>query len=214
MLSDFAIRAGAAGRIVRDVLTHLVSGLDEVVTQVDVADLGQARVLRDKAARGPASPSEADVLGKVRVIGEVWIDDVDLPPKKPAGVDYFSVVAFGANFVPLVSQLATEREVAVSGRLRSRDVDIDVRHVVTKVVVKEIVVLGTRSQALHERSHAARLGEFTLYYHCTVPVIILPVPQIDQREVTAAAWLSGPEALSRFTSDVAPPLAAFLRGLA
>ncbi len=26
---------------------------------------------------------------------EVWIDDDNLPPKKPAGVDYFTVVAFG-----------------------------------------------------------------------------------------------------------------------
>ncbi len=92
---------------------------------------------------------------------EVWIDDVDLPPKKPAGVDYFSVVAFGANFVPLASQLVNDREVALSGRLRSRDLDLDARRVVTEIVAKEIVVLGTRSQALHERSRAARPGEFT-----------------------------------------------------
>jgi hypothetical protein len=35
---------------------------------------------------------------------EVWIDDDNLPPKKPAGVDYFSVVAFGTQFRSLLSQ--------------------------------------------------------------------------------------------------------------
>ena len=30
---------------------------------------------------------------------EVWIDDANLPPKKPAGVDYFSVEAFGTDSV-------------------------------------------------------------------------------------------------------------------
>ena len=54
---------------------------------------------------------------------EVWIDDQSLPPKKPAGVDYFSVVAFGTQFVGLASELVRGREVTVSGRLRSRDLD-------------------------------------------------------------------------------------------
>ena len=54
---------------------------------------------------------------------EVWIDDQSLPPKKPAGVDYFSVVAFGSQFVGLAAELVRGREVSVSGRLRSRDLD-------------------------------------------------------------------------------------------
>ena len=56
---------------------------------------------------------------------EVWIDDENLPPKKPAGVDYFSVVAFGTDFVNLLPQLGMEREVTLTGRLRSRDMDTD-----------------------------------------------------------------------------------------
>ena len=36
---------------------------------------------------------------------EVWIDDENLPPKKPAGVDYFSVVAFGTEFVELAASV-------------------------------------------------------------------------------------------------------------
>jgi len=82
---------------------------------------------------------------------EVWIDDADLPPKKPAGVDYFSVVAFGEQFVPLVVQLVTDREVTLAGRLRSRDVDVDVRRVVTEIVAKEIAFHGTRADALRDR---------------------------------------------------------------
>ena len=81
---------------------------------------------------------------------EVWIDDADLPPKKPAGADYFSVVAFGEQFVPLIDQLATDREVALAGRLRSRDVDVDVRRVVTEIVAKEITLHGTRADALRD----------------------------------------------------------------
>jgi single-stranded DNA-binding protein len=82
---------------------------------------------------------------------EVWIDDDRLPPKKPAGVDYFSVVAFGSQFVTLVSQLTREREVTLCGRLRSRDVDAEHHHVVTEVVAKEIVPLKTRTDALCEK---------------------------------------------------------------
>jgi single-stranded DNA-binding protein len=83
---------------------------------------------------------------------EVWIDDQSLPPKKPAGVDYFSVVAFGTQFVGLASELVRGREVTVSGRLRSRDLETVAQQVVTEVVAQEIVVLETRTQALHDRS--------------------------------------------------------------
>jgi single-stranded DNA-binding protein len=86
---------------------------------------------------------------------EVWIDDENLPPKKPAGVDYFSVVAFGTEFVNLLPQLAPEREIALAGRLRSRDIDAAGRRVVTEIVAHEIVPLKTRADALgeKERSH-------------------------------------------------------------
>jgi len=84
---------------------------------------------------------------------EVWIDHDDLPPKKPAGVDYFSVVAFGPHFVTLMPQLTIEREVTLSGRLRSRDVDTDCRRVVTEIVAQEIVPLKTRTDALREKAH-------------------------------------------------------------
>src|SRR5512139_1465327 len=83
---------------------------------------------------------------------EVWIDDQSLPPKKPVGVDYFSVVAFGSQFVGLAAELVRGREVSVSGRLRSRDLDTAAQQVVTEVVAQEIVVLETRTQALHEHS--------------------------------------------------------------
>ena len=82
---------------------------------------------------------------------EVWIDDEHLPPKKPAGVDYFSVVAFGAHFVTLMPQLTNEREVTLAGRLRSRDVDTDRRQVVTEIVAHDIVPLKTRTDALQEK---------------------------------------------------------------
>ncbi len=83
---------------------------------------------------------------------EVWIDDRNLPPKKPAGVDYFSVVAFGTQFVGLARELVRGREIIVSGRLRSRDLDTVAQHVVTEVMAQEITVLETRIQALRERS--------------------------------------------------------------
>jgi len=86
---------------------------------------------------------------------EVWIDDDNLPPKKPAGVDYFSVVAFGIAFVNLLPQLGPEREITLAGRLRSRDIDTDGRRVVTEIVAHEIVPLKTRADAVCEkgRSH-------------------------------------------------------------
>ncbi len=85
---------------------------------------------------------------------EVWIDDENLPPKKPAGVDYFSVVAFGRDFVDLLSQLGQEREVTLAGRLRSRDIGSDGRRVVTEIVAHEIVPLKTRADALCEKGHS------------------------------------------------------------
>ena len=75
---------------------------------------------------------------------EVRCDDRDLPPKKPAGVDYFSVVAFGPEFIPLQTQLFAGQEVHLTGRLRSRDIEIDgVPRVVIEVVAKEIIPLGS-----------------------------------------------------------------------
>ena len=85
---------------------------------------------------------------------EVWIDDENLPPKKPAGVDYFSVVAFGAQFLDLLPQLALDREVTLAGRLRSRDIDTDRRRVVTEIVAHEIVSWKRCTDALHEKGCA------------------------------------------------------------
>jgi single-stranded DNA-binding protein len=82
---------------------------------------------------------------------EVWIDDENLPPKKSAGGDYFPVVAFGTDYLHLLPQLGTEREVTLVGRLRSRDIDTDGRHIVTEIVAHEIVPLKTRADAVHEK---------------------------------------------------------------
>jgi hypothetical protein len=83
---------------------------------------------------------------------EVWIDDENLPPKKPAGVDCFSVVAFGPNFLNLLPQLEAEREVTLAGRLHSQDIDTNGRHVVTEIVAHEIVLLKTRVMYLPANS--------------------------------------------------------------
>ena len=75
---------------------------------------------------------------------EVRCDDRDLPPKKPAGVDYFSVVAFGSEFMRLQPQLFAGQVVHLTGRLRSRDIETNgVPHVVIEVVAKEIIPLGS-----------------------------------------------------------------------
>ena len=75
---------------------------------------------------------------------EVRCDDRDLPPKKPAGVDYFSVVACGPEFIRLQPQLFTGQEIHLTGRLRSRDIESNgVPHVVIEVVAKEIIPLGS-----------------------------------------------------------------------
>ena len=90
---------------------------------------------------------------------EVWIDDEHLPPKKPAGVDYFSVVAFGQDFLALAPQLLNEREVLLTGRLRSRDLAGETRRVVTEVVAQEIRVLNTRAEAIRNRSQRISIDE-------------------------------------------------------
>ena len=90
---------------------------------------------------------------------EVWIDDESLPPKKPVGVDYFSIVAFGSHLASHAPQLVTGREVALSGRLRSRDVDTDSHRVVTEVVAQEILVLGMRTEATRRSNYGLRLPE-------------------------------------------------------
>jgi hypothetical protein len=82
---------------------------------------------------------------------EVWIDDENLPPKKLTGVDYFSVVACGWQFLNLLPHLALEPEVTLAGRLCSRDIVTDGRRVVTEIVAHEIVPLKTRIDALREK---------------------------------------------------------------
>ncbi len=62
-------------------------------------------------------------------------------------------------------------------------------------------------------------GRLALYYHCPLPALPVDadyfdagsVPEVNPREVSAVAWVGGQDALSMFTSDVAPPIAAFLR---
>jgi 8-oxo-dGTP diphosphatase len=62
-----------------------------------------------------------------------------------------------------------------------------------------------------------RTTRLALYYHFPLPDLqtdgfdVWPAPEFDQREISAVAWVSGQEALSMFTSDVAPAIATFLR---
>ncbi len=64
-----------------------------------------------------------------------------------------------------------------------------------------------------------RTTRLALYYHCPLPALptdmdnlsIRSVPENNTREVSAVAWVSGGEALTMFTSDVAPPIVTFLR---
>ncbi len=65
---------------------------------------------------------------------------------------------------------------------------------------------------LHARiiPHTKRLA---LYYHCPLLESAPPVPEVNRHEVSAAFWVSGPEALLIFTSDVATPVAEFLHKL-
>jgi len=93
---------------------------------------------------------------------EVWIDDENLPPKKPADVDYFFVVAFGTDFVGLLPQLEQEREVTLAGRLRSRDIDTDNRRVVTGIVAHEIVPLKARADAMREKEYSRATLQYPL----------------------------------------------------
>jgi 8-oxo-dGTP diphosphatase len=83
---------------------------------------------------------------------------------------------------------------------------------VIREVAEETGLHITRVHLLYARiiPHTTRLA---LYYHCPLSSSVLPDPEINQREVGAAAWVSGPEALSIFTSVVAAPVAAFLHSL-
>ncbi len=46
---------------------------------------------------------------------------------------------------PRLCQFGMDRGVTLAGRLRSRDIDTDGRHVVTEIVAHEIVPLKTRT---------------------------------------------------------------------
>lgn len=83
---------------------------------------------------------------------------------------------------------------------------------VAREVMEETGLSLTAIHLLHARiiPNTARLA---LYYHCPLDSSLLPTPMIDSREVSAASWVNGPEALSIFTSDVAAPVAALLRNL-
>ncbi len=47
----------------------------------------------------------------------------DLPRKKPASHDFYSVIAYGERFIPLLEHLVEGRQVVVSGWAQSRDVE-------------------------------------------------------------------------------------------
>jgi hypothetical protein len=48
----------------------------------------------------------------------------DLPRKKPATYDFYSVIAYGERFVPLLEHLIEGRLVVVTGWVQSRDVEM------------------------------------------------------------------------------------------
>ncbi len=83
---------------------------------------------------------------------EVWNTDQHPASRKvPAGVDYFSIITFG-EYQVLLPQLADGREVFITGKLRSRDIDINgKRRSVTEVVAHEIIPLNSRTDALADQ---------------------------------------------------------------
>ena len=48
----------------------------------------------------------------------------DLPRKKPASCDFYSVIAYGERFIPLLEYLVEGRQVVVAGWAQSRDVEM------------------------------------------------------------------------------------------
>ena len=64
MLGHFLILAPVVGLVFQVELAQAVGPQNRIVAQVDVADLGQARVLRDEATGRPLLPRQADVLSQ------------------------------------------------------------------------------------------------------------------------------------------------------
>ncbi len=54
---------------------------------------------------------------------------------------------------------------------------------------------------------------FAHYFLCSLRNQSTPEVRLNRTELTSFAWLSGTEALARFTSDVAEPVVAFLQRL-
>jgi hypothetical protein len=101
--------------------------------------------LTEDASLFVASPSGQPHL-KLRL--EVWLDERArrLPPKRPADVNFISVVSSQPEHVALLSQLQRGREVLVRGLLQSRDIhrpEIGERRVVIEVAALEIILLPT-----------------------------------------------------------------------
>lgn len=64
----------------------------------------------------------------------------DLPRKKPASGDFFTVTCYGERFVPLLDLLTTGRRVVVVGWAQSRDVDgPDGRRTVNEIGARAVI---------------------------------------------------------------------------
>lgn len=64
----------------------------------------------------------------------------ELPKKKPANYDFYTVVCQGERFVPLVETVAKGRQVVVIGWVQSRDVEIDgERRVVHEIGARQVL---------------------------------------------------------------------------
>jgi len=85
MLGYFLILAPVEGLVLQVEPSERIGAKDEVVSSVDVADLGQAGVLRDEATRRALVPSQANVLSQVPVFREAR--DVDDLSQETGGDD-------------------------------------------------------------------------------------------------------------------------------
>jgi single-stranded DNA-binding protein len=65
-----------------------------------------------------------------------------LPLKQPENADYYTVIALGDRFVPLLDHLSTGTPVVVFGYAQSRDVTVDEQqHVVSEIGASAIYLI-------------------------------------------------------------------------
>ena len=67
ILGDFVVLAPVVGFVFQVELAESIGAKDEVVSQVAVADFGQASMLRDRTAAGALLPSQAHILSQMLV---------------------------------------------------------------------------------------------------------------------------------------------------